>query len=110
MRINGQWQPDSRGVTDLRRLSMVCRPSLHQIEGIGGSIEVLTVETKLRLEVDTGATIDINGPFDGLEEGRDGELSILGRDVLGHFAAIFDRPVNIIALLHGRHRYSIHEV
>jgi hypothetical protein len=82
---------------------------MHQIVGVGGSVDVLKVETKLRLEVDTGSTIDINGPFDGLAEGREGELSILGRDVLGHFAAIIDRPGGVISLLHGRHRYSIHE-
>lgn len=39
----------------------------------------------------------------------EGELSILGRDVLGNFAVILDRPGDAIALLHGRHRYSIHE-
>lgn len=51
----------------------------------------------------------IKGPFDGLPEGREGELSIFGRDVLGNFAVILDRPGDAIALLHGRHRYSIYE-
>lgn len=94
---------------DLESLGLHCVPSMHQIVGVGGSVDVMKVDTKLRLELDSGSTIDINGPFDGLAEGREGELSILGRDVLANFAAIIDRPGGVIALLHGRHRYVIQE-
>ncbi|MFO0806173.1 MAG: aspartyl protease family protein [Gemmataceae bacterium] len=94
---------------DLGTLGLPCLPSRHHIVGVGGTVDVLTVDTKLQLELDSGSSIVINGPFDGLVEGREGEFSLLGRDVLSHFAAIFDRPGGVLALLHGRHRYSIHE-
>ncbi len=93
----------------LRQLDSPCHASLHSLVGLGDSVQVLTVSTKLKFEPDNGSSIVVNGPFDGLPEGREGELSILGRDVLGNFAIILDRPGDVIALLHGRHRYSIHE-
>ncbi len=93
----------------LRELDAPTHVSLHSLVGLGSSVQVLTVSTKLKLELDNGSSIVVNGPFDGLPEGREGELSILGRDVLGNFAVILDRPGDAIALLHGRHRYSIHE-
>ena len=93
----------------LEALGFVATPSRHQFVGLGGAVDVWTVQTKLRLDLDSGSHIDINGPFDGLHSGREGEMSILGRDVIGHFATIFDRPADTITLLHGRHRYSTHE-
>ena len=93
----------------LRQLDAPTHVSLHFLVGLGSSVQVLTVSTKLMLELDNGSSIVVNGPFDGLPEGREGELSILGRDVLGNFAVILDRPGEAIALLYGRHRYSIHE-
>ena len=93
----------------IRQIDAPAHVSLHSLVGLNGSVSVLTVSTKLKLELDNGSSIVVNGPFDGLPEGREGELSILGRDVLGNFAVILDRPGDAIALLHGRHRYSIHE-
>ena len=93
----------------LEALGFVATPSRHQFVGLGGAVDVWTVQTKLRLDLDSGSHIDINGPFDGLHSGREGEMAILGRDVIVHFATIFDRPADTITLLHGRHRYSIHE-
>lgn len=93
----------------LRRIDVPAQISLHSLVGIGAAIQVLTASTKLRLKLASDSTVTINGPFAGLPEGREGELSILGRDVLGNFAVILDRPGDAIALLHGRHRYSIHE-
>ena len=93
----------------LRRIDVPAQISLHSLVGIGAASQVLTASTKLRLKLDSNSTVTINGPFAGLPEGREGELSILGRDVLGNFAVILDRPGDAIALLHGRHRYSIHE-
>ena len=94
----------------IKSLDVPRRPSLNQLIGIGGVISCLTVTTRLRLQREDGLPAMINGPFDGIPEGREGELSILGRDVLGNFALILDRPGRVISLLHGQHWYAIHEV
>ncbi|MFO0805752.1 MAG: hypothetical protein U0791_21835 [Gemmataceae bacterium] len=94
----------------LRTLDAPVQMALDSLVGVGAAVQVLTVSTYLRLKLDDGATITVNGPFFGLPQEREGELSILGRDVLGNFAVILDCPGDAIALLHGRHRYTIHEV
>lgn len=95
---------------DLNELDAPAQLAPHTLMGISGSIQVLTVKTRLKFALDRGSPVHINGPFDGIPEGREGELSILGRDVLGNFAVILDRPGGVIALLHGRHRYAILDV
>jgi hypothetical protein len=35
------------------------------------------------------------------------DICVLGRDITDHFAAIFDRPGNIVCLISQRHRYRI---
>ena len=82
---------------------------MQSLSGIGTAMQVLSVTTRLRLSLDDGTSITVNGPFFGLTDEREGELSILGRDVLGNFAVILDRPKSVIALLHGRHEYAIRE-
>jgi len=93
----------------LRDLDAPSQMSLDTLVGIGAASQVLTVSSRLRLQTVDGSEVIVNGPFFGLPQGREGELSILGRDVLGNFAAILDRPGRVIALLHGQHHYSIHE-
>jgi hypothetical protein len=93
----------------LRELDAPAHMSFDTLLGIGSIAQVLTVSSRLKMQAADKTDVIVNGPFFGLPEGREDELSILGRDVLGNFAIILDRPGDAIALLHGRHHYSIHE-
>ena len=78
------------------------------LTGVGGRVGAVHLPSRLELSVSDEKSVIINGPFVGLLE-TTLERSVLGRDVLGHFAVIVDRPGNTICLLHGRHRYVIQE-
>lgn len=93
----------------VRQLDVPSQPSPRQLQSIWGAVEALTITTRLRLTHQDGGASVVNGPFEGFTTGTEGELSILGRDVLGHFAVIFDRPGNAVTLLTGRHTYTIRE-
>lgn len=93
----------------VEQLAVPTSPSVRQLVGLGGIVEALTVPTRLRFTLDDGGAAVVNGPFEGLPVGREGELSILGRDILGLFAVIVDRPGKVTCLLSGRHRYIIQE-
>lgn len=93
----------------LRDLDAPAQMSLNSLVGIGTASQVLTVSSRLKLQAADKTDVIVNGPYFGLAEGREGELSILGRDVLSNFAVILDRPGHAITMLHGRHHYSIHE-
>ena len=84
-------------------------PSPTKLGGIDGPVDALTVTTQIGFVERSGGLLTVSGPFDGLTAGRDGELSILGRDVLGRFAVIVDRPGNVVCLLTDRHHYVIQE-
>jgi predicted aspartyl protease len=86
-------------------------PPIHlsaALTGVGGLVGALQLPSRLELSVGGESTVIINGPFVGLLESTL-EQSVLGRDVLGNFAVIVDRPGNTICLLHGKHRYVIQE-
>ena len=104
--------PGPRGPLSLRRLSNNSVSPLYPLSpgltGVGGRVGAVHLPSRLELSVSDEKSVIINGPFVGLLE-TTLERSVLGRDVLGHFAVIVDRPGNTICLLHGRHRYVIQE-
>jgi hypothetical protein len=77
------------------------------LTGVGGASSSVRVATALRFERDDGVPVVFNGTFYGFTDPIALDLSVLGRDVLGHFAAIVDRPSTVVALLAGQHRYQI---
>jgi hypothetical protein len=78
-----------------------------RIVGVGGRVNSAQVATEIRLRREDGRWISFNGPFWALTEASTLDLSVLGRDILGWFALIVDRPGNTICLLNQRHRYTI---
>ncbi len=77
------------------------------LTGVGGVSATVLLATTLRLRRDDGQFVPIHGTFYGLTDPIALEMSVLGRDVLGHFAAIVDRPGKTVALLAGQHRYQV---
>jgi hypothetical protein len=79
------------------------------VEGVGGGEKVVQFPTEILLERETGVWISFQGNFRAFPDPNDLETSILGRDVLNHFAVIVDRPGEAVNLLHGNHRYAVLE-
>jgi hypothetical protein len=77
------------------------------VQGVGGSSNTVQVTTSLRLKRDDGIKLPIHGSYYGFTDPIALELSVLGRDVLGHFALIVDRPGRVVALVTGQHSYRI---
>lgn len=77
------------------------------LTGVGGESSSVRVATALRFERDDGVPVVFNGTYYGFTDPIALDLSVLGRDVLGHFAAVVDRPGLAVALVAGQHRYQI---
>ena len=77
------------------------------LTGVGGESASVRVATALRFERDDGVTVTFNGTYYGFTDPIALDMSVLGRDVLGHFAAVVDRPGLAVALVAGQHRYQI---
>ena len=78
-----------------------------QLEGVGGRSESVTLDTPLWLTRETGADVRFHGPFLASPAVDQFGVSVLGRDVLNHFAVIVDRQRDTVCLLAGNHRYAI---
>jgi hypothetical protein len=93
----------------LHRLGLPTQPSRRQLRGIGGLVDSVSVNTQLRFTQPDGSPATVRHCFDALTEVRESDISVLGRDILGAFALIVDRPARVIHLGSGRHRYLIQE-
>jgi hypothetical protein len=78
-----------------------------EITGVGGSAESVLVETKLHLIRDTGAPVVFNSRFAAGTDPTALDFCVLGRDITDLFAAIMDRPGNLVCRLSQKHRYAI---
>ena len=80
-----------------------------RISGVGGIAQTIRVATQIRLIRSDDIPVPINGPFGIFTDPLAADCSLLGRDVLNHFALIADHPTKVLWLLHGRHSYTIQE-
>ena len=78
--------------------------------GLGGVAEFVTVETDIRLIRENGAPVTFRAQYAAATEAEALDISVLGRDITGLFAAIVDHPGNVVFLLGQRHRYRIEQV
>ncbi|MCI0360305.1 MAG: hypothetical protein L0211_17650 [Planctomycetaceae bacterium] len=78
------------------------------IGGLGGLVESVAVESQLRMIRDDAQQVVFRGRFVACTQIEALDMSILGRDILDMFALVIDRPSNVVAILGGQHRYSIH--
>ncbi len=80
-----------------------------QIGGVGGLVDSVIVETQIRLSRDDGEKAIFRGEYAACTDREALDMSVLGRDILEMFALIVDYPNEVVALIGGRHRYSVHQ-
>lgn len=80
-----------------------------QLGGLGGLTEMVTVETTLRMTKPDGGKVNFRSQFAAVTETEALDICVLGRDILGLFAAIIDEPKQVVCLLAQRHDYTIIE-
>ena len=83
--------------------------SQDRIGGLGGVVSSVSVETKIRLTHENGATVHFRGEFAAVMELEALDMCVLGRDITGLFAVIVDQPGDVVCLLREGHRYVIEE-
>ena len=96
-------------VNVLESLNLATTTPQDGIGGVGGLVESVMVNTRIRLTRDDGRTATFRGEYAACVEQETLDMSVLGRDILELFAVIVDRPSAVVALLGGRHRYVIEE-
>jgi len=74
---------------------------------VGGVSASLTVETQIRLPRDGNQFAIFRGQFSAVTVFESLDISILGRDILGLFSVIVDRPGDVIALIRPPQGYAI---
>lgn len=77
------------------------------LSGLGGGTDSVEIQTRLLLIRDNESPVVFNGRWAGVIEPAALDLCILGRDITDLFAAIIDRPGNVVCLLSQRHRYTV---
>ncbi len=91
------------------QLRLPSLPSSHGLQGVGGTVGSVRVDTVIRFTQPDGTHATVRSQFHAAPVPGTVEMSLLGRDILGNFAVIVDRPGKTICLLHGKHRYVIQE-
>lgn len=79
------------------------------LRGVGGAVQTVAVDTQIRFRQPDGQPATVRNRFDAFTDPAVSDLSVLGRDILGRFAVILDRPGGIVTLLASRHRYVIQQ-
>ena len=91
----------------LDELGLTATPPTGRMAGVGGVVDTVNVDVELRLRRDVGQRVSFRGRFAAVVQTGDLDLSVLGRDIIGLFALIVDRPGNVVCLIGQQHRYSI---
>ena len=78
-----------------------------RLAGVGGVVDSVAVETKLRLATDARGKVLLHGQYAAMTEPEALDMSVLGRDITGLFAIVVDRPGNVVCRLGQPHVYRI---
>jgi predicted aspartyl protease len=101
-----------RTVLSAATLECLGIPSLttaQELGGVGGKVTSVVIETAIRFNVAGGGSAEFNGRFAALTDPEVLDMSVLGRDILGLFAVIVDRPRDVVCMLAQRHGYTVVE-
>jgi predicted aspartyl protease len=93
----------------LERLGIPPPASAQELGGVGGQVVSVVIETAIKFQVAGGGSADFNGRFAALTDPESLDMSVLGRDILGLFAVIVDRPQDVVCMLGQRHGYAVVE-
>ncbi len=75
--------------------------------GVGGLTDSVTISTKIRFYRENNIPVTFRGEYVAVTELESLDFCVLGRDIIGLFAAIFDQPNRFIGLVGGNHIYKI---
>ncbi len=78
-----------------------------RLEGVGGRVDSVVVETCIVFREDQGGDVFFRGQFPAFTDVSALDMSVLGRDILNLFALIVDRPGAVVCLLGQRHTYTV---
>ena len=81
-----------------------------RLSGLGGVAEFATIETQIRLINESGTPVSFRAEYAAATQAESLDISVLGRDITSLFAAIVDRPGDVVTLLGQRHRYRIEQI
>jgi hypothetical protein len=91
----------------VRRLRTTLEHSDFELYGIGGMCATSAITTSIQFACEDDIIATLHGNFGALTELGSLDMSVLGRDILNHFALILDRQHDLVVLINQRHRYSI---
>jgi hypothetical protein len=94
---------------DREALRLIPRRTNQRLAGIGGAAQAEVIEVELRLRQSDSIPVTFRGQFLAATDPESLNMSVLGRDILDFFAAIIDRPRDVVCLLSQRHEYEIIE-
>ena len=80
------------------------------LEGAGGETPSVVFRTEVVLPCHDGGRASFRGPLAAFTDLTALDMSVLGRDILNHFAVIVDYPRDIVCLLGKGHQYVIQVV
>jgi predicted aspartyl protease len=78
-----------------------------RIGGIGGEVNTVLVETRLRLSRENDGKVIFRGQYAAVIETAALDMSVLGRDITNLFATVVDWPQRVAYLLGQRHQDTI---
>lgn len=93
----------------LARLGLQSIIAQDSISGLGGLTASVLVTTQLRLTREDAGKVVFRGQYAAVTVLEALDISVLGRDIMGLFAVIVDKPRNVVCLLGQRHRYTIEQ-
>lgn len=94
----------------LELLGLPIHEHRERLGGVGGIADSVALFAHIRLTCDDGGKVVFRGEFSAFRGSEALDMSVLGRDILDHFALIADRQASALALIRDRHRYQIMSV
>jgi hypothetical protein len=78
-----------------------------RLAGMGGEVNTIIVETRIRLTHENGGKIMLRGQYAAVTRAEALDMCVLGRDVMNLFSLIVDWPQRLVCLLGQHHQYMI---
>ncbi len=92
----------------LESLDLAATEPRDRIGGVGGLVDSVNVRTQIRLTREDGQKVIFRSDYAACTDHEALDMTVLGRDLLEMFAVIVDRRADVVAIIGGQHRYTIH--
>jgi Aspartyl protease len=94
----------------LEALGLQSAAAPHQLAGVGGESPTVAVQTQIVFFREGGSRVTFRGQFAAFTEVDALDMSVIGRDITNLFAAIIDRPGDVVCLVGSGHRYLLQSI